>query len=52
MKRTLAAPLLALGLLLSAGCSDANQSGDSNPDEFVDQAPGQEGSEPTEAPTG
>ena len=43
MTRTLAAPLLALGLLLTAGCSDGNQSGESNPDNFVEQeSPGSE----------
>lgn len=51
MKRTLAAPLLALGLLLAAGCNDGNQSGDSNPDNFTEQSPGSDVEQPGEAPS-
>lgn len=39
MTRALSALLLALGLLLTAGCSE-NQSGDSVPDSQVDEVPG------------
>ncbi len=39
MTRALSALLLALGLLLTGGCS-SDQSGDSNPDSQVDEAPG------------
>ena len=38
MKRTLAAPLVALGLLLVPACG--GQSGDSNTDSQVDEVPG------------
>lgn len=50
MKRTLVGSLLALGLLL-AGCSDGNQSGDSNPDNFTEQSPGTDVEQPAEAPS-
>ena len=39
MKRTLAAPLLAAGLLLLPACS-TDQTGDSNTDSQVDEVPG------------
>jgi hypothetical protein len=51
MSRRLLAPLLALGLLLVGGCSDSQSGGESNPDNQIDQAPGQPGDEPSAAPT-
>lgn len=49
MKRSLSALLLTLGLLLT-GCGD-DQSGDSNSDNQVDEAPGQPGDDGSVAPT-
>ena len=45
MKRFTVSALLALGLLLTGGCSDS-QSGDSYPDNQQDQAPGRTADEP------
>ena len=42
MDRRLAAPLLALGLVLTAGCTESSQSGDSFTDTPSDQVPGQD----------
>lgn len=42
MTRRLAAPLLALGLVLTAGCTESSQSGDSVTDTPADEVPGQE----------
>ena len=44
MKRTATAVLLALSLLLAGAC-DGNQSGDSNPDNSTDEAPGSDASQ-------
>lgn len=46
MKRPLTALLLAAGLLLTGACSE-RQSGDSNSDSQVDQAPGDPGDQPS-----
>ena len=49
LPRSLSALLLASALALT-GCSDM-QSGDSNPDNQIDQAPGVEGEDPTDEAT-
>ncbi len=49
MRRAATALFLSFGLLL-AGCG-GSQSGDTNTDNQTDQAPGQPGKEPTNAPT-
>jgi hypothetical protein len=41
MSRPLAAIVLAAGLLLTAGCSEDNTSGDTNTDNQVEQVPSQ-----------
>ena len=46
MRRTVTALLLTTGLLLTGACGE-RQSGDSNPDSQLDQAPGDPGSEPS-----
>ena len=48
MNRRLAAPLLALGLVLTAGCTESSQSGDSYPDNLTDEVPAEEGVEDVE----
>ena len=50
MTRSLSALLLALGLLLTAGCS-SDETGDSVTDNQVDEKPGQEGEKVEESPT-
>jgi hypothetical protein len=40
MTRTLAALLLALGLLLTGACDSSQSGGSSNPDSQVDEEPG------------
>ena len=49
LPRTLSALLLACTLALT-GCSDM-QSGDSNPDNQIDEAPGVEGDDPSDEET-
>jgi len=49
MTRTLSAVLLAVTLALT-GCSDM-RSGDSNPNNQIDQAPGVEGDDPSDEET-
>lgn len=46
MTRTLAALLLALGLSLTAACNGSQSGGSSNPDNQIDEAPGQPGDDP------
>ncbi len=50
MTRSLSALLLALGLLLTAGCS-SDETGDSVTDNQVDERPGEEGDKVEESPT-
>ena len=50
MTRALSALLLALGLLLTGGCS-SDETGDSVTDNQVDEKPGQEGEKVEESPT-
>ena len=47
MTRPVSALLLALGLLLTGACDSSQSGGESNPDNQIDQAPGQPGTEPT-----
>ena len=50
MTRALSALLLALGLLLTGGCS-TDQTGDSNTDNQVDERPGEEEDKVEESPS-
>lgn len=50
MTRSLAAALLAIGLLLTSACS-SDQTGDSVTDNQVDERPGEEGEKVEESPT-